>query len=186
MYRDRSLMPKEAVRLAVLGELVCGGELVYADLAQRVRHFLARLVGPSLDLLGPSIELLRVEGLATTVAGEAGSDQSTLRITSNGRAEFDRLMTAAVRAPSADGMTRLVIALKMRFLDLVDRETALAIVDALEALYEGEVARLGDLRAHYGQDAGHFAGWLDQDIAGAEAGLAWFSDLARRLEMPRG
>ena len=39
MYRDNSLMPKEAVRLAALGMLVQNGSKHYADVAYDVRHF---------------------------------------------------------------------------------------------------------------------------------------------------
>ena len=62
MYRDNSLIPKEAIRLAALGTLA-RGPMSYADLSREVRQFAARIVGPSLDLLGTSIELLKFEGL---------------------------------------------------------------------------------------------------------------------------
>jgi len=68
MYRDKSLIPTEAIRLIALGTLA-GGPAAYADLALGVRHFASRIMGPSLDMLGPSIELLRHEGLATGAAG---------------------------------------------------------------------------------------------------------------------
>ena len=45
MYRDNSLIPAEAVRLAALGELARAPR-IYADLAVAVRHFVQRLVGP--------------------------------------------------------------------------------------------------------------------------------------------
>ena len=61
MYKDNSLIPTEAVRLAALG-LLTEAPRSYADLADEVRHFTSRIVGPSLDLIGPPIEVLRVEG----------------------------------------------------------------------------------------------------------------------------
>ncbi|MCG8548344.1 MAG: hypothetical protein MJE12_29445, partial [Alphaproteobacteria bacterium] len=51
MYRDNTLIPTEAVRLAALGSLM-EGERRYADLASEVRNFVGRIAGPSLDLLG--------------------------------------------------------------------------------------------------------------------------------------
>ena len=48
MYRDNTLIPAEAVRLAELGSLV-QGEKSYGDLAREIRFFVARIVGPSLD-----------------------------------------------------------------------------------------------------------------------------------------
>ena len=62
MYKDNSLIPTEAVRLAALGTLQEGPRR-YADLAAEVRGFVGHIVGPSLDLIGPPMELLRVEGL---------------------------------------------------------------------------------------------------------------------------
>src|SRR5262249_61299787 len=88
MYKDNSLIPTEAVRLAALG-LLSEGERSYAALADEVRHFTGRIVGPSLDLIGPPIEVLRVEGL---VDASAGSGPATmLRITELGRQELVRL-----------------------------------------------------------------------------------------------
>src|SRR5262245_48552828 len=49
MYKDNSLIPTEAVRLAALG-LLTEGPRTYAELADEVRHFSSRIVGPSLDL----------------------------------------------------------------------------------------------------------------------------------------
>ncbi len=62
MYRDKSLLPTQAIRLAVLGSLAAGPRR-YGQLAAETRAFTGALVGPSLDLLGTSIELLRFEGL---------------------------------------------------------------------------------------------------------------------------
>ena len=73
MYRDNTLIPAEAVRLAALGSLV-EGEKSYADLAREIRFFVARIVGPSLDLLGSSLELLRLEGLTAAKDGTAATD----------------------------------------------------------------------------------------------------------------
>src|SRR3546814_5579489 len=69
MYRDNSLVPKEAIRLAALG-LLAERDRPYGDLAREVREFAARIVGPSLELLGNSIELLRFEGLIAPVDGK--------------------------------------------------------------------------------------------------------------------
>ncbi len=66
MYKDNSLIPSEAVRLAALG-LLAMRPRAYADLARDIRHFTARIVGPSLDLLGPSLELLKIEGLIEAI-----------------------------------------------------------------------------------------------------------------------
>ena len=49
MYKDNSLIPTEAVRLAALG-LLTEAPRSYAALADEVRHFTSRIVGPSLDV----------------------------------------------------------------------------------------------------------------------------------------
>lgn len=181
MYRDNSLMPKEAVRLAVLGTLILGGSLRYADLASSVRHFLDRIMGPSLDLMGTSLEMLRYEGLIEALDGTGMEDNALLGPTAAGRAEFDTLMRANVRLPSADGFNKLVIALKMRFLHLLDEEVQREQIDHLAMLHETELARLADLKRHHAGDAGHLASWLDHDVEQAEARLAWFNDLMARV-----
>lgn len=181
MYRDNSLMPKEAVRLAVIGTLIQAGPLRYADLAAAVRHFLDRIAGPSLDLMGTSLEMLRYEGLIEALDGSGMEDNALLGATDAGRTEFTALMRANVRAPSTDGLNKLVIALKLRFLHLLDAESQREQVDQLAVLHEAELARLSDLKRRHGEDAGYLPGWLDHDIAQGESRLAWFNELANRL-----
>jgi hypothetical protein len=170
MLRDNSLIPIEAVRLCALGRLM-QGDLRYAALAGEVRHFTSRLVGPSLDLLGTSIELLRLEGLVQAVDGKGMEDNALLRITSAGRAAFRELMRARVRTPGGD-VGKLVLALKLRFLDLLSAEDRVEQVDLLADVYRQERARLIDLRQHSAES--HLAEWLDLEIAQIDQRLAWF------------
>ncbi|WP_207455534.1 hypothetical protein [Azospirillum sp. SYSU D00513] len=183
MYRDNSLMPKEAVRLAVLGTLIQNGPQRYADLASSVRHFLDRIAGPSLDLMGTSLEMLRYEGLIEALDGTGMEDNALLHATPPGRTEFDTLMRANVRAPSADGLNKLVIGLKLRFLHLLDTEAQKDQIDHLASLHETELARLGDLKRTEAkaEAEGHFTEWLEHDIAQAEQRLAWFNSLLARI-----
>src|SRR3546814_12177767 len=94
------------------------GDKRYADLASEIRQFVGRIAGPSLDLLGPSLELLCYEGLAAASDGEGMADNARLAVTGEGRRVFARLMTSNVRAPFTD-MGKLVIALYLRFLHQV-------------------------------------------------------------------
>lgn len=181
MYRDNSLMPKEAVRLTVLGTLILGGPSRYGDLAAAVRHFTGRVVGPSLDLMGTSLEMLRYEGLIEALDGTGMEDNALLGITAAGHREFGTLMRATVRAPSSDDINKLVIALKLRFLHLLERPARLEQVDALVALYETELARLRDLAGRHAEDPGLLTEWLAHDIAQIETRLDWFHALYRRL-----
>ncbi len=176
MLRDNSLIPIEAVRLCALGRLM-QGELAYGELAGEVRHFVSRMVGPSLDLLGTSIELLRLEGLLEAI-GDKGSDGSSrlLRITDSGREAFRDLMRARVRMPGSD-VGKLVLALKLRFLDLLTPEDRDEQIDLMEDVYAQERARLVDLRQRSSDDKlsrGHLAEWLDLEIAQIDQRLAWF------------
>lgn len=179
MYRDNTLVPKEAVRLAGLGALA-GRDMRYAELADDVRHFTQRIVGPSLDLVGTPIELLVVEGLIEPVSGRGMEDNALLRISDSGREELHRLMTSSVRAPNND-INKLIIALKMRFLHVLPIEDRQDQVDTLVEMIERELTRLIDLRSAYAAEPGHFLDWLDQDIDATRARLVWFQDLQTRL-----
>ena len=78
MYADNTLTPKEATRLCALG-IIANAPVFYAELASNVRHFVTHVMGPSLDVLGTSIELLKHEGLVTAVSGD--TDLDLLQIT---------------------------------------------------------------------------------------------------------
>jgi len=54
MYRDNSLIPLEAMRIAALGALA-DKPMRYAEIAADVRRFTSRIVGPSLELMGSSV-----------------------------------------------------------------------------------------------------------------------------------
>lgn len=174
MYRDNSLIPSETVRLAALG-LLAEGRRGYGDLASEVRHLSARIVGPSLDLLGPSIELLKVEGLAVAEA------EGPLVITAKGEGELQRLMKAPLRGPIGE-VNKLIIALKLRFLDRLEPEEQMLQVEMLAETFEQELARLIDLRGHLGRSSGRLGGWLEHDIAQVGERIAWFRRLLDSLE----
>ena len=174
MYRDNSLIPSETVRLAALG-LMTEARRSYGDLASQVRHLSARLVGPSLDLLGPSIELLKVEDLVTLDGDEL------LTITEKGRAELKRLLKAGLRGPIGE-VNKLIIALKLMFLDTLDLEDRIMQVEMLAETFEQELARLRDLRGHLAERPGLLLDWLDHDIDQVGERIAWFQALLQRLE----
>lgn len=179
MYRDNTLIPAEAVRLAALGSLV-QNERAYGELASEIRFFVARIVGPSLDLLGASLELLRHEGLieADGAPGGTVADDAMLRITDDGRVAFATLMTSNVRGLAND-LSRLVIALKMRFLPLLAREDRHEQAEILAEACETELARLKELRDAY--DNGYLAEWLDREIAEISERRDWFAGLESRV-----
>lgn len=173
MYRDNTLIPTEAIRLAALGSLA-EGDKQYAELASEIRYFVARVAGPSLDLLGTSLELLSYEALAVTVDGGAVQDGAALQITDSGREMFHTLMTSNVRAPVND-VSKLVIALKMRFMHLLPKDDRRDQAEMMAEMCEVELARLNELRGGYGQEP--LAEWLDLEIAQLNERLDWFRKL---------
>lgn len=178
MYADNTLTPREAVRLCALGT-IAQGPMHYADLASSVRNFISRITGPSLDLLGTSIELLRFEGLVESVEGEGMEDNALLTISEAGRAEFRHLMTAPLR-PASD-LSKLISALKFRFLHLLDPEDRIAQADLLVETSETGLNRLIDLRSRISDEEGYVGEWLDQEIGRAEGRLRWLEDLRERI-----
>ena len=180
MYRDNTLVPSEAFRLTALG-ILAEADKHYAELAAEVRHFTARIAGPSLDLIAAPLELLKVEGLIEAVDGTGMDDNALLRITGDGRKELEALLTSYVRAPVND-VNKLIIAVKMRFLHLLPKADQKIQAEILIEMAEREVARLVDLRQHHASDRGHLVDWLDHDIAGAEGRLNWFRTLHDSLD----
>ena len=182
MYRDNTLIPSEAVRLLALG-ILAGGAKRYAALAEEVRHFSGRIVGPSLDLVGTPLELLKVEGLIEPEeAAEAGEDpgQETLRITPAGGEELRRLLSSNVRAAVSD-LNKLIIALKVRFLHHLPPAEQAMQLELLIEMSEREIARLIDLRAHHDDEKALLASWLDQEVTQAKERLAWYRDVLATL-----
>jgi len=174
MYRDNSLVPSEAIRLLALGLLATEARS-YADLASQVRHFTGRLVGPSLELVGQPLELLKVEGLAETAEGEEG-DNALLHITESGREEFRRLMTASLR-PQINDINKLIIAIKVRFLHLLDGPEQSIQAEVLQEIFERELARLLDLRSCESGERCLWTEWLELEMALTKRRLDWARSL---------
>jgi len=180
MYRDNSLIPSEAIRLLALG-MLAGRPASYAELASAVRDFTSYVVGPSLELIGTPLELLRVEGLAESEPGADDPEAARLRITEAGRAELQRLLGANVRAP-VTSINKLILAVMVRFLHLLPPSEQKLHVAMLAEMYERELIRLTELRARHSDEPGHLTGWLDREIEEAEARHRWFVGLGERLE----
>ena len=180
MYKDNSLVPSEAVRLAALG-LLARGPRAYADLAREIRHFAQRIVGPSLELLGPSLELLKVEGLIEVQDSQGNAktphDEQTMQLTESGRTELRRLMTATLRGPMGE-VNKLIIALKLHFFETLSPEERRIQAEVFEEACERELIRLLDLRSHHAESGGLLVAWLDHEITEIESRRAWFKRLA--------
>ena len=177
MYADHTLTPKEAIRLCALGTLAMA-PIRYGDLAVSIRHFVSRVIGPTPEIMGHSLELLKYEGLVETVEGS--DDTALLQITDDGRGEMRALLTADLR-PSNTELNTLITALKFRFLHLLPVAERQAQAELLEAAVEREIARLQDLRQHPSGAAGYLADWLDHHVAMLEGRLAWLGRFRERL-----
>ena len=146
----------------------------YADLAESVTDFTAHLIGPTLDMMGSSLELLRYDGLIAPV------ENDRLTITDAGEAEFRELMAAQLPTPASE-LSKLVVALKIRFLHLLEAERRREELTALVGLYQQEIARLEDLRERQTDEPGHLDCWLEHDIAQNRSRLAWLRALESGL-----
>lgn len=175
MYRDRSLVPTEAVRLAALGFLA-DAPREYGALAGSVRQFVTRTVGPSVELLGPSIELLRLEGLVEAEANAPAEQNPVLTVTRAGREALRDLLSAPLRATEGD-LNRLVVGLKLRFLRHLDAADRAAVVEDMTDAAERELDRLSELRAS-GEGEGYLGGWIDLDIDHLNRRIAWLHSIA--------
>jgi len=169
MFRDHSLIPTEAIRLAALG-LLAEAPRRYGDLAAEIRHFTSRIAGPSLDLMGTPLELLRLEGLVAAAEGAGIAENAQLELTPAGRAALVALLQAHLRAPLGD-YNRLVLMLKLRFLHHLPEAEQQAQMALVAESLASELARLKDLRRHDTDAPRHFLDWLDHDIAALEARL---------------
>jgi DNA-binding PadR family transcriptional regulator len=169
LFRDNSLIPAEALRLAALG-LLAEGDRRYGELAGEIRHFTSRIVGPSLDLMGTSLELLRYEGLIEAVDGTGTTDNASLRITARGREALQDLLKAQLRSPLSE-MNRLTLMLKLRFLQHLPEEEQQGQLGLMAESLERERVRLEELRQH--AEPGLFRDWLEHDIALVGERVAW-------------
>ena len=179
MYADNTLTPKEAVRLCALGTLALR-PMPYSALADAIRHFVSRVLGPSLDVMGTSVELLKYEGLIEAADGTDIDNGTELAITEAGRAELRALLTANIRLGAAE-LNKLIVALKFRFLHLLDKTDQRTQADLLVEVCESELARLDDLRGHHAGDGGFLIQWLDHDIGLLQRRLAWLAEFRDAL-----
>ncbi len=174
MYTDNTLTPKEAVRLCALGTLA-QAPVNYGTLANAIRHFVGHVIGPSLDVMGPSLELLKYEGLIEAVDGIGMEDDAMLAITDDGREELRNLLSANIRSSAAE-LNKLIFALKFHFLHLLDRKGQRRQAGHMVEVCENELARLEDLRQYHAGSEGYLLQWLDHDIALLESRLDWLRE----------
>ena len=177
MFPDNTLTPREVTRMCALGTLT-EGPLTYAALASEIRRFISYIMGPSLEVLGSSIELLKYEGLVSLKEGN--DNHEILVITDKGRAEFHSLLVAGIR-PSDSDLNKLITALKLRFLSQLSIAEQREQITILEFTFEEQLARLIALRGQYSIDNNFFSIWLDREINELEGRIKWITQYFDKL-----
>ena len=175
MFRDRTLMPAEALRLAALGILAERGAMTYGALATEVRLFTASFGGSPIDVMSSSIELLRFEGLITAVGKTDDPGDAVVELTDAGRKMAVELLQATIR--SGNAYSKLLTALKMRFLHMLAPGRQAEQIEMLAEARRGELARLIDLRGKLADGDPGFVAWLDHEIGRIETDLVWLRGL---------
>ena len=82
----------------------------------------------------------------------------------------------------ANDFNKLVVARKLRFIELLPADERRAQVETLIEMLEGELARLCHLRAAHTDAGSYFPRWLDHDVNRCERDLAWLRDLRSELD----
>ena len=183
MYADNSLTPRETIRLCALGTLAIQNAeqlMMYDDLVFAVRHFISRISGPSLDLMGESIELLRYEGLVKILDTDNTSNPRII-ITTEGRAVLKTLLLAKIRAGNSD-LNKLITALKFRFLHLLPIENQIEQSDNFLEICDTELTRLKDLLKFHEGDEGDLIEWLKNDIKLLNSRMEWLLSFRASLD----
>ena len=171
MYRDNSLIPKEAIRMAALGALI-RVERSYQSISEEVRQFSARIVGPSLDLMGTSIELLKLEGLIEVDESHDDNGEELLQLTPSGIIELKEYLKSTIRSGGSD-LNKLVVALKLRFIEILEPLERLEQLISLKAMYQSEKNRLLDLVQHKEWSGGLLPQLLDLELEVADKRIVW-------------
>ena len=130
--------------MAALGALIERARS-YDDIANEVRSFISRIVGPSLELMGTSIELLKLEGLIETVNDNDKGDSSLLQLSPTGLQELKEYLRSNLKSGGSE-LNKLVIALKLRFIDILDDDERQDQLLAIRDMYHNEKRRLEDLK----------------------------------------
>ena len=87
-------------------------------------------------------------------------------------------MTSNVRAPVND-VAKLIVALKVRFLDLLSQAERREQSELMIEMCETELARLLDLKRNPG--SANLSDWLDLEIGQLTERVRWFKGLGERV-----
>ena len=105
---------------------------------------------------------------------------STWDLTAAGEDALRDYMTSSVR-PGVSDMNKLVVALKLRFIEVLDADAQRDQLEQLRAMYEGELARLRDLAGHDEWQSGRLDAWIEMEIDQVGGRIAWCDRLLAAL-----
>ncbi|WP_238318339.1 hypothetical protein [Thalassospira australica] len=172
------MLPKECLRLCALGTLALSDKPIsYPDLANSVRHFMSHIMGPSLDMMGSSLQLLKLEGLVKEDTANGTFSDAQLCLTDAGHAKFVELMQGNLRDTSGE-LSRLIMALKMRYLHLLDEDIRTEQLEILLDVCELDLERVLALRDEHANEAENFTGWLEMEVRRLEQKRDWLKSLS--------
>jgi hypothetical protein len=181
LIEPQSILPRETVRLAALGFLA-DGPRSYSSLASEVRNFTSRYVGPTLELMTSSIEVLRQEGLITLIDPMSGpGPDALLELSGSGKNLLISILSTGLQPPIND-IARLVLALKFRFLHLLSSDMQRDQLNNIIEASKTDLTRLLDLKSKHNHDPGFLSEWLEHDIGQIEERLSWLTDFINTLE----
>jgi len=92
-------------------------------------------------------------------------------------------LTANIRATDSDH-NKLIVALKFRYLHLLEKDQQRNQAHLLAERAETELVRLLDLRDHYAGEPGHLIDWLNREISELENRLVWLEEFVEKIENP--
>jgi len=144
----------------------------YDDIANEVRSFISRIVGPSLELMGTSIELLKLEGLIETVNDNDEDDASLLQLSPSGLQELKEYLRSNLKSGGSE-LNKLVIALKLRFIDILDDDEKRDQLLAIRDMYYNEKRRLEDLKNQTTWLTGFLLESLELDLFVVNKRIEW-------------
>ena len=167
--------------MAALGALIERARS-YDDIANEVRSFISRIVGPSLELMGTSIELLKLEGLIETVNDNDKGDSSLLQLSPAGLQELKEYLRSNLKSGGSE-LNKLVIALKLRFIDILDDDERRDQLLAIRDMYHNEKRRLEDLKNQTTWLTGFLLESIELDLFLVNKKIEWCDQRIRILSL---
>ena len=100
-----------------------------------------------------------------------------LSLTDAGHKKFIELMQGNVRDTSGE-LSRLIMALKMRFLHLLDHDIRTEQIEILQDVCELDLERVLALRDEHANEAENFTSWLEMEVKRLEQKRDWLKSLS--------